>query len=104
MIFSVFVDGNFAGIAEDEIECWEVAEQSVQGSSNILLDDSVDRVSYHKINTRRFHPVGKAVFDTIGDEGILCYDNEEAEMCADMLNKVQLEKEKVEAKLRAMAL
>ena len=53
-IYSVFLDGNFVGICENEDECWEVAQNHINGI-DVLLDDDVDRVEWNEININKWY-------------------------------------------------
>ena len=102
-VYAVFLDGNFVGICENEDECWEVAQNTLNGI-DVLLDDDVDRVWWNTIGVNRFYQDGKNICDKFSNNSILCYDYVEAKSGLIKLNKLNLKKERAEAKLRAMAL
>ena len=105
-VYSVFLDGNFIGIAEDEYECIEIAENANNGVGKPLYDDDLaDRVWWHTINVNRyFYDYHKYTNDKLSDDSILCYSNDDYKEAVKKLNKIQLETERAEAKLRALAL
>ena len=103
-VYSVFLDGNFVGICINEDECWEVAQNHINGI-DVLLDDDVDRVMWHKINVNKWYYYDEYnCSNNISDENIMCYDYHETKDCVQTLNRIELERERAEAKLRAMAL
>lgn len=113
-VYIVFLDGIFCGVAEEEYECWNVASNCI---NNSLLDDDVDRVSYHKINYERFsyEKEGNCIRDNYDMTYVM--DKYEPkwycgkpnnfytikELCK-KINAIDLERERAEAKLRAMEL
>ena len=103
-VYIVYVDGIFAGICENEDEICDVAQDSVNGISTLLDDDYPDRVSYDKINVNRFYRSRQTVCDKLSDDRTLCYDYIDCEDAVMQMNQLQIEKERAEAKLRAMTL
>lgn len=107
-VFIVVLDGFPIGICEDESHIWDMAYNHTCGTSKPLLDDDVDRVWYEKINVNRW-VVCKNCSTAIEDK----YTGKSfshphgwlstKEICC-MLNEVDIERERAEAKLRAMAL
>lgn len=107
-VFIVILDGFPIGICEDEDYVWEIASEHTNGTSKPLLDDDVDRVWHEKINVNRW-VVCENCSTTIKDKytgksfshpyGLLRTE----EICC-ILNEVDRERERAEAKLRAMAL
>ena len=104
VVYSVFLDGKFVGIAEDEYECVEVAENANNGVGNTLYDDDLaDRVRWHKININRYsYDYHKIPNDRISNDNILYYSNDDYKEAIKKLNKIHLETERDEAKLRAL--
>lgn len=104
-IYAVFLDGIFIGTTDDELECWKIAEEETYGTPNVLHHDDVDRVWWHKIDVNRFfYDYHYYTNDKLSDESILCYSKDKCVDAVNTLNKLNLEHERREAKLRAMAL
>ena len=107
-IYIVYLDGLLAGICEDEDCVWDIAQNCVNGTPYPLTDDNFpDRVWYEIINVNRWKICDKAVKcveDKYTGKSILCSTTTEAENAVDILNHVDLEREREEAKLRAMVL
>lgn len=102
--YSIFVDDKYIGITNNEDECWEIAEK-VNDGETILLDDDVDRVQICKIDVNQFYYDGhKYTNDKMSDKSILCQNEIECQEAIEQLNTLNLERERAEAKLRAMAL
>lgn len=105
-VYLVSVDGLFAGICEDEYEIADVASDFVNGVREPLYDDDIpDRLFWDTINVNRYiHTSKYNCYDKIENKYIMCYNQEETKKCMNELNKVNLEKERAEAKLRALKL
>ena len=104
-VYIVYLDGFLAGICEDEDCVWDIAQDCTNGTAHPLNDDNFcDRVWYDTINTNRYFRNGQSICDKLSNDSILCYNYLVARDGAKQLNKLQLEKERAEAKLRAMAL
>ena len=104
-VYIVFLDGNFAGITEEEDLIWEVAQDYTNGTPHPLTDDNFcDRVFWNKIETGRYYRDGQSICDKFSNKTIFCGNYIEAIEGATQMNELQLEKERAEAKLRAMAL
>jgi hypothetical protein len=104
-VYIVYLDGSFAGICEDELECWEVAQDVNNGVGKPLTDDDFpDRVWYDTININRYYKDGKNVCDKISNDSFLCASDIDAIDGVKKCNELNLERERLEAKLRAMAL
>ena len=104
-IYTVFLDGDFIGITDDEMECWEIAEQHTYGTPNILHHDDVDKVWWNTIDINRFNGSSYCIYDKLQEiDNFLCYNRYEAEKCCKEMNKLNLQKERLEAKERAMTL
>ena len=105
-VYVAYVDGIFAGIAEDEYEITDVANDFVNGVSKPLYDDDMaDRVWYDIINVNRWYYYDEHnCSDKLSNKNIMCYDQMETINCVNIMNKENLQKERAEAKLRAMAL
>ena len=107
-VFIVILDGFPIGICEDEDYVWKIAYDHTCDTSKPLLDDDVDRVWYEKINVNRWI-VCENCFTAVEDK----YTGKSfshpyglpktTEICKE-LNEIDLERERAEAKLRAMAL
>ena len=104
--FVVFVDGLFAGIAEREDYCADVADNFVNGVRKPLMDDDYpDRVWYHKIDVNRWYQYDQYnCSDKLSDDNIMCKNDTETEKCVKILNKLSLELEREQARLRALQL
>ena len=106
IVYSIFLDGNFIGICEDEDCVWEIAQNETNGTPYPLTDDNFcDRVQYYQIDVNRYvcnH--NQYTTDKLSDDSFLCRNIEECKKAVKQLNALQLEKERAEAKLRAMAL
>lgn len=109
IIYVVFVDGELVGLCEDEDYIWDIAQNVVNGTSRPLTDDNFyDRVHYSTIRVNRWE-VNKTsplhITDRYACErDIFCYDYVEAKNQEKYLNKLNLERERLEAKIRAMTL
>ena len=105
-IYSVYLDGFFVGLTNNEDECWEIAEEDTYGTKDILHHDEVDRVWWHKINVNRFENDSTYIIKDKQQEfnNKICCNRYEAEKLCEKMNKINLEKEKLEAKLRALNL
>lgn len=102
ILYSVFLDGNFCGLAEEEDECWDIADAY---EDRALLDDDVDRVTYHKIDVNRyFCDHHHYTNDKLSDDTILCYSVRDCQNAVKQLNNLQLKLERSEAKIRAREL
>ena len=106
-LYSVYVDGLFVGMVEEEDYVWDLAQTNINGFSKLLIDDDIaDRVEYYKIDINRFYNDGRFVYDKLKPpiDCNVAYDGINAEEIAEKLNEINLEKERVEARMRAMAL
>lgn len=105
ILYSVFLDGKFVGVCEEEDMAWEVAQNYLNGEDT-LYDDDVDRVWYHKIDVNRWHMVANQYncSDKLSKDNIMCKNKDETEKCIRILNKFSLQEEREQAKKRAMAL
>ena len=105
-VYVVYVDGMFAGIAENEYEAVDVADNFVNGCRKPLTDDDMpDRLYWDIINVNRFFRDGVlTVSDKLSNDRILCYDDMECKDAVKQLNRLNLEREKAEAKVRALQL
>ena len=108
-IYVIYIDGIYAGICEDESYIWDTAQNVINNVSEPLTDDNFcDRVSYCTINVNRWEVNNKSPlhindkYET--EKDIFCYDYAEAQAQAKYLNKLDIERERAEAKLRAMVL
>ena len=101
----VFLDGMLAGVCEDEYEIWDIADNVNNGIKTPLTDDSfADRVFWHTIDVNRYTVHSQTITDKITGKTILCYNPMSAKEGCKMLNDNELERERTEAKLRALAL
>ena len=105
-VYVIYVDGNFVGVTEEYDYISDIAQDGVNGVSEPILDDDfADRVDYYKINVNRY-----CIYDShncsdkLSDDSIMCYDLSATINCMNVLNRLNLEKERAEAKLRASAL
>ena len=107
-MYAVFLDGDYVGLAEDEFECADVAENANNSVGMPLCDDDwEDRVWWEKINVNRWvqcEQALKCVEDKYTGESILCSSITEVQEALNILNKADLEREKAEAKVRALLL
>ena len=106
-LYMVYLDGNFVGVAEDEYEASDVAENASHGSRPLYDDEMPDRIWYEKVNVNRWIQCEKApkcIEDKYTGKSILCADTTEVEKALIMLNQADLEREKAEAKVRALLL
>lgn len=105
-LYLVYLDGNFVGITDDEMECWEIAQNHVNGYDT-LLDDDVDRVWWETIDVNRWKQCNNAILcaeDKYTGETIVCNSIMEVKKVVPYLNQLDLQRERAEAKLRALAL
>ena len=102
-VYSVFVDGMFVGVCENEDECLDVAQNHLNGI-DILSDDNIDRVFWNSINVNRFYRKGQNICDYFSNISILCADYMIAKDGIRKLNKMNIERERAEAKIRALQL
>lgn len=105
-IYMVYVDGLFAGIAEDESYIGDVANDFVNGVRQPLYDDDyADRVFWDTINVNRYvfdykyYPI-----DKLSDKSFLCRTQDDCREAIKQLNELNLQKERAEAKIRALQL
>ena len=109
-IYMVYVDDSFVGIAEQEDYIWDVAQDSVNGTSKPLYDDDMgDRIFYEEININEWKVDNKQsniIKNRYNDKlSFSCgYKSPFSQEIVDKLNTTNLEKERFEAKKRAMAL
>ena len=103
-VYMVYLDGIFIGIVEEEDYAWNFAEDYSNGTPAQLHLDDIDRVYTRKIDVNRFQRDYKSIVDRITNRSVLCADYMIAEFGVEHFNKLQLEKERAEAKLRAMTL
>lgn len=104
-VFVVYLDENFVEITEEEDYIWDLVQDHVNGTPYPLTDDNFcDRVFWHKIETGRYYIDGQTIRDKLSDKNIFCGTQTDAEYGVKQMNELQLEKERAEAKLRAMTL
>ena len=107
-MYAVFLDGNYVGLAEDEFECADIAENANNGVGMPLCDDDwADRVWWEKINVNRWvqcEQALKCVEDKYTGKSILCSSITEVQEALNILNEADLERERAEAKIRALLL
>lgn len=105
-VYIIYVDGIFIGVAEKEDYAWDVVNDAINGFSKPLYDDDIpDRVEIVKINVNRWYIYNAHnCSDKLSDNNIMCYSCTATKECMNILNELNLEKERLEAKLRAMAL
>ena len=104
-IFLVILDGEYIGATNNEYEIWEIAQDCTNGTPYPLNDDNFcDRVWYDTININRYFTDRKNICDKLSNDSILCSNYMIARDGAEQLNKLQLEKERAEAKCRALLL
>lgn len=104
-MYIVWVDGFFAGATEDEDYVWDIVADTINGVSAPLIDDDIpDRVEINKIDVNRYEADYHNVCDKLSDFSFLCRGLTECEKALEHMNKLQLETERAEAKLRALAL
>ena len=106
-IYIPFLDGFQVGVAEDEDEAYEIAEKSTNGGRPLYDDEMPDRVWCEHINLNRWIQCEKApkcVEDKYTGKSILCSSISEVQQALCMLNKADLEREKAEARVRALLL
>lgn len=102
--YSVFLDGNFIGMTDEEDMGYEMAQDHLNGY-DVIYDDDMDRVEVFKIDVNRWYMYNAYnCSDKISDDNIMCYDHKETENCVEILNKLSLYQEREEARKRAMAL
>lgn len=104
-VFFIYVDDNFVGIVEDEMNIYDIASNSVNGITQPLTDDDMgDRLYYKKINVNQFYRSGKNIVNKITNESTLCANTKEAQKGVDMFNNINLQRERAEAHIRAINL
>lgn len=107
-MYFVYVDEIFEGITNDEDLICDIVADATNGiKASVLDDDYPDRVFYDKININRFVELEETVRhinDKVTGNTIMCYNKDERDDIIKQLNALNLEKERAEAKLRAMAL
>lgn len=105
-IYIVYVDGIFAGITDDETMIGNVAEDFTNGDRKPLSDDDMaDRVFWDAINVNRWYFYDEYnCCDKLSDDSIFCRGHHATHKCVDKMNELTLEKERAEAKLRALQL
>ena len=80
-----------------------MAQDHVNGYDTIL-DDDMDRVTYTKIDVNQFYRYGKNVCDKFENTSFLCASINDVEDSLKKLNAMAIQKERAEAKIRALAL
>ena len=103
-LYNVYLDGNFIGMVEEEDYAWNLAEDHTNGTPMQLYDDDVDRVWTEEINVNRFVRDYMSIVDRFTNKSTLCGSYTTAKDGVERYNQLQLEKERAEAKLRAMTL
>lgn len=104
-MYIVWVDGFFEGVTEEEDYVWDIVGDAINGVSAPLIDDDIpDRVEINKIDVNRYERIGKNVCDKLSNFSVLCSSLIDCEEALEHMNKLQLEAERAEAKLRALAL
>ncbi len=100
--YIVTVDGFFEGITENEHEIADIVADATNGvTSPVLDDDYCDRVFVDEINTNRFVADRQSVTDKLSDDTILCYNTDECNNAVEQLNALNLQRLRLEAKIRA---
>lgn len=104
-VFVVYLDGNFIGICEDEDLVVDIAQDHINGIDVLLDDDMPDRLAYHRICINRWYFYDQYnCADRLSKDNIMCYGYYQTKDCVRKMNELTLEKERAEAKLRAMTL
>lgn len=103
-LYNVYLDGDFIGVVEEKDFAWNYAENHTNGTPMQLHHDDVDRVWTQEINVNRFVRDYMSIADRFTNQSILCGSYTTANDGVEMYNKLQLEKERAEAKIRAMTL
>lgn len=103
-LYNVYLDGYLIGIVEEEDYAWNFAEDYSNGTPIQLHHDDVDRVSTQKINVNRFVRDFMSIVDRFTNKSTLCAGYTIANDGVERYNELQLEKERAEAKIRAMTL
>ena len=103
-LYNVYLDGDFIGVVEEEDFAWNFAEDHTNGTPMQLYDDDVDRVWTEEINVNRFIRDYASIVDRFTNQSTLCASHTIADDGVKRYNKLQLEKERAEAKIRAMTL
>ena len=104
-MYIIWVDGNFVGVTEEEDYCWDIVGDAVNGVTKPILDDDIpDRVEINKINVNRYVTERNNICDKLSNFSVLCGSSSQVEDTLNHMNNTQLEKERAEAKIRAMAL
>ena len=83
-----------------------IAQDYLNGHDT-LLDDDVDRVYGYKIDVNRWQRCDHSLLcieDKYTGKSIICSGTTEVRKTISLLNKMDLEREKAEAKIRAMTL
>ena len=104
--YIAILDGEPVGIAKDEDEAIEIAINTNNGVGKPIYDDDMpDRIWLEHINVNRWVQCEKApkcVEDKYTGNSILCSSTTEVHQALDMLNRADLERERAEAKVRAL--
>lgn len=104
-VFVVYLDGNFVGICEDEDLAVDMAQDHINGFDVLLDDDMPDRLCCHKIGINRWYLYDQYnCSDKLSEDSIFCHNYDATKKCVRKMNALTLEKERAEAKLRAMTL
>lgn len=104
-VFLVYLDGNFVGLCEDEDLVVDIAQDHINGIDILLDDDMPDRLEYHRIGINRWYFYDQYnCADRLSKDNIMCYGYYQTKDCVQKMNQLTLEKERAEAKLRAMTL
>lgn len=104
-LYSVTVDGFFEGITDDEDVCWDIVADATNGVKAPILDDDIpDRVEIQEIDINRYYKYGKNICDKLTGRCILCATDFNAIDGVKAFNRINLERERAEAKIRASLL
>lgn len=99
VLFSVIdtsIRNKCLGVTADEYEAWEIV-------SNFKYD--AERLEIHCIDVNRWYFYdAHNCSDKLSDDNVMCYDYEATLNCAKILNKINLQQEREEARKRALCL
>lgn len=105
-LYVAFLDGKYVGIADNEYEAFDIAEEETHGGRPLYDDEIADRFLCCKINVNRWVQCEKApkcIEDKYSGKSIMCASTS-VQNELDILNKEDLNRERAEARVRALFL
>lgn len=105
-LYVAFLDEKYIGIADNEYEAFDIAEEETHGNRPLYDDEIPDRFLCCKINVNRWvqcEESPKCIEDKYSGKSIMC-SSTSVQNTLDTLNKEDLARERAEARVRALFL